>query len=566
MTSQPPPRLAAAANSTSTSRSSWHLIDLAAQLKQAKAAGTGGPPADRPEHRAGLREELHPHPLRVRGRRARPGRRTHLPRPGRLTLGREESIADTARVLGRHVRRHRVPRLRTGHRRTTRRARRGAGLERAHRPVAPDPDARRRPHHDRAPRRQPRRRTSPTASPATAATTSPARCWSPARCSAWTSASPRPPSLQPPADVVAAAARIAAQRSGARIHVTDDVHEAVRGADFIYTDVWVSMGESDDEWAARVPMLLPYRVTGQLVDASGQPGTQVHALPAGACTTRTPCSAPGCTNASGSTAPRSPTRSSSPTARSCSTSRRTGCTPSRRCSSRRWRAEPCASWSPSAATHCCNAASHPTRPSSAGTSGSAARALAPLAAEHQLIVCHGNGPQVGVLALESAADPALHAPRTRSTSLGAQTQGMIGYWLAQELHNAGIARRRSPRCVTQTVVDAADPAFAAPTKFIGPVYDQPQAGTLASRYGWTVARRRRRLAAGRPLTPNPSGSSRSTAIRLLVEQRHASSSAAAVAAPGRSRPTTARSPGSRPSSTRTSPRRCWPYTSTPTGC
>jgi ornithine carbamoyltransferase len=89
-----------------------------------------------------------------------------------------------------------------------------------------------------------------------------------------------PTELQPPPDVVAAA-RDAAQYSGARIQVTDDVHQAVRGADFIYTDVWVSMGESDDEWARRVPQLLPYRVTGDLIDASGRPSTKfMHCLPA----------------------------------------------------------------------------------------------------------------------------------------------------------------------------------------------------------------------------------------------------------------------------------------------
>ena len=66
----------------------------------------------------------------------------------------------------------------------------------------------------------------------------------------------------------------------------------------------------------------------------------------------------------------------------------------------------------------------------------AAVAIAPLAADHQLIVCHGNGPQIGILATESAADTALSRPFPLDV-LGAQTQGMIGYWLAQELTNAG---------------------------------------------------------------------------------------------------------------------------------
>jgi carbamate kinase len=115
----------------------------------------------------------------------------------------------------------------------------------------------------------------------------------------------------------------------------------------------------------------------------------------------------------------------------------------------------------------------------------AARALAPLAAEHELVVCHGNGPQIGLLALESEADPSLTRPYPLDT-LGAETQGMIGYWLAQSLRNAGV-RKPVLAIVTQTVVDAADPAFAAPTKFIGPIYDRDQADRLAEQNSWTMA-------------------------------------------------------------------------------
>jgi ornithine carbamoyltransferase len=80
--------------------------------------------------------------------------------------------------------------------------------------------------------------------------------------------------LLPSAQALAAA-------SGARILVTDDVRRAVRGAHFLYTDVWVSMGESDDRWASRVPQLLPYRVTEELIAATGRPGTMfMHCLPA----------------------------------------------------------------------------------------------------------------------------------------------------------------------------------------------------------------------------------------------------------------------------------------------
>jgi carbamate kinase len=114
----------------------------------------------------------------------------------------------------------------------------------------------------------------------------------------------------------------------------------------------------------------------------------------------------------------------------------------------------------------------------------AAAALAPLAAEGDLLVCHGNGPQIGLLAMESQDDPTL----TRAyplDALGAQTQGMIGHWLAQELHNAGV-RRPVVAVVTQTVVDEADPAFVSPSKFIGRVYTHGDAERLAARHGWQI--------------------------------------------------------------------------------
>src|SRR3954451_17507974 len=100
----------------------------------------------------------------------------------------------------------------------------------------------------------------------------------------------------------------------------------------------------------------------------------------------------------------------------------------------------------------------------------AVEALAPLAEEHELVITHGNGPQVGLLALESAADPDLTVPYPLDV-LGAQTQGMIGYWLLQAIQNA-LPGRRVPAVINQTLVSAADPAFAAPTKFVGAVYDE----------------------------------------------------------------------------------------------
>ena len=114
----------------------------------------------------------------------------------------------------------------------------------------------------------------------------------------------------------------------------------------------------------------------------------------------------------------------------------------------------------------------------------ASPALAKAATQHELVLVHGNGPQVGLLALESAADPTLSHPYPFS-DLVAETQGVIGYWLQQGLANAGLT---TPvvTLVTQTLVDADDPAFEDPTKFVGTVYDEKRAHELAETSGWTV--------------------------------------------------------------------------------
>ncbi|GAA3153747.1 carbamate kinase [Planomonospora alba] len=114
----------------------------------------------------------------------------------------------------------------------------------------------------------------------------------------------------------------------------------------------------------------------------------------------------------------------------------------------------------------------------------AVASLAKLAEKHELVITHGNGPQVGVLALESANDPNLTRPYPFDT-LGAQTQGMIGYWMLQALQNA-LPGRQVISVVTQTLISAVDPAFDDPTKFVGQVYDRAEAERLAAQNGWTV--------------------------------------------------------------------------------
>jgi carbamate kinase len=114
----------------------------------------------------------------------------------------------------------------------------------------------------------------------------------------------------------------------------------------------------------------------------------------------------------------------------------------------------------------------------------AAGPLAALAREHEVVIVHGNGPQVGLLALESAADRSLSRPYPLG-DLVAETQGLIGYWLQQ-----AISRHLSApvvTLVTQTVVDVRDPAFDNPTKFVGSVYTEEEATLVAKEHDWNVA-------------------------------------------------------------------------------
>jgi carbamate kinase len=115
----------------------------------------------------------------------------------------------------------------------------------------------------------------------------------------------------------------------------------------------------------------------------------------------------------------------------------------------------------------------------------AARSLAELARDHEVVVTHGNGPQVGLLALQSAAYAEV-APYPFDV-LGAESEGMVGYLLEQALRNE-LPDRQVAALLTQVRVEAGDPAFGAPAKPIGPVYDEATGRRLAAERGWTVQR------------------------------------------------------------------------------
>jgi carbamate kinase len=112
----------------------------------------------------------------------------------------------------------------------------------------------------------------------------------------------------------------------------------------------------------------------------------------------------------------------------------------------------------------------------------ACKALAPVALEHDLVISHGNGPQVGLLALQGSAytevDP------YPLDLLGAQTEGMIGYLIQQELGNELPFEKRLASLLTLIEVDPEDPAFEDPTKPIGPIYPEADSRRLAQEKGW----------------------------------------------------------------------------------
>lgn len=128
----------------------------------------------------------------------------------------------------------------------------------------------------------------------------------------------------------------------------------------------------------------------------------------------------------------------------------------------------------------------------------AAEALAPVARRHRLCLSHGNGPQVGLLALQAAAYGEVE-PYPLDV-LAAQTEGMIGYLIEQELGNVLPPEVPFATVLTMVEVDPADPAFRNPTKFIGPLYGEGEARRLEEERGWAF---RRDGQAWRRVVPSP---------------------------------------------------------------
>lgn len=145
----------------------------------------------------------------------------------------------------------------------------------------------------------------------------------------------------------------------------------------------------------------------------------------------------------------------------------------------------------------------------------AAKALAELARNHNIVVAHGNGPQVGLLALQASAYA--DVPAYPLDILGAESVGMIGYLVEQELTNALPTQTRLATLLTQIEVNSDDPAFSHPEKPIGPVYDKADADRVRAEHDWVLIEESEGKWRRVVPSPRPQRITQIQVIQLLVE-------------------------------------------------
>lgn len=147
---------------------------------------------------------------------------------------------------------------------------------------------------------------------------------------------------------------------------------------------------------------------------------------------------------------------------------------------------------------------------------SIAGTLGKLAQKYRVVIVHGNGPQVGLLALQNLAYP--DVPAYPLDILVAESQGMIGYMLMQELSREH-PQQPVTTLLTRVQVDGNDPAYQNPTKYIGPVYDKQQKESLEAKLGWTIKADGKYYRRVVP-SPEPKGIIEIEAIKCLLNQNH----------------------------------------------
>ena len=146
----------------------------------------------------------------------------------------------------------------------------------------------------------------------------------------------------------------------------------------------------------------------------------------------------------------------------------------------------------------------------------AVKTISEIAQEYNVVLVHGNGPQVGLLALQGLEYKKV-APYPLDV-LGSETQGMIGYMLMQEFKNQ-MPNVNATCMLTQMTVDPNDPAFADPTKPIGPIYEEAEARELAEKYHWTIKPDGQHFRRVVP-SPQPTGIIEHDAITKLIDEGH----------------------------------------------
>jgi carbamate kinase len=266
--------------------------------------------------------------------------------------------------------------------------------------------------------------------------------------------------------------------------VTDDVDAAVARADFLYTDVWVSMGEPEAEWGERIPLLLPNRVDAEMLQKTGNRELQfLHCLPSVHDRhTELGQKAVERFQLDGVEVSDDVFRSPSSRVYDQAENRMHTITAVLLASLRLERRIVVRLVIALGGNALLRNGERPEAETQTDRLTSIAPALASLADNNEVVLVHGNGPQVGLFALENITDTTITTPYPLSDMV-AESQGLIGAWIQRSLLNAQ-ATKPMVTVISQTIVDQDDPGWSTPSKYVGPEYTTTESSVLAKRHGW----------------------------------------------------------------------------------